>query len=41
MDLVNQSLQKENWSKMNLKNDLESRGLLNVEIEVKTVNFFQ
>ena len=35
MKLIVQSLQKMKWSKLNLENDLESRGLLNAEIEVE------
>ena len=35
MKLIVESLKQIKWSKLNLESDLESRGLLNAEIEVK------
>ena len=35
MKLIVESLQQIKWSKLNLESDLESRGLLNADIEVK------
>ena len=35
MKLIVQTLQKINWAHLHLESDLESRGLLNAEIEVK------
>ena len=41
MKLIVQTLQKINWAHLDLKNDLESRGLLNAEIEVETLYFLE
>ena len=39
MKLIVQCFQKIKWSTLNLESDLESRGLLNAEIEVETFLF--
>ena len=41
MKLIVQTLQKINWAHLDLERDLESRGLLNAEIEVKTLYFLE
>ena len=39
MKLIVESLQQIKWSKLNLESDLESRGLLDAEIEVKHFHY--
>ena len=41
MKLIVQTLQKINWAHLDLESDLESRGLLNAEIEVETLYFLE